>query len=287
MAKSVAGQQCLNQYEVMVNALQRSGHHAFIEWVCSNVPGHLFLNCVADARMIRPRYIRSNPQDRFKNDLNIDIEADDYGSATPKNLLLYNTESYTTQQALDIFDDPSKESRVGDSKTRRYVIWIRDPFNNLASQFQYAQKALKSFEPTSDEYQAAINKLKSSREIWCDHWRAYKALPKERSDVIGIIYNDWLDNKDLRKSFLALFDREDSSDVNYTVQWGGGSSFAAYKPGQAAPQKSSLETRYLEHASHPEYRALFEDATFVEHVREFLEHYSSAELNTAAKELLG
>lgn len=276
----------LNEHEVMVNALQRSGHHAFVEWLCLNIPRHLFVNCVTDARIIRPRYIRAKPEDRFKNDLDLDIQANDYGRSTHKSLLMYNTESFPTEEALKIFDDPKKMRRIGPSWNRLYVIWIRDPFNNLASQFQRSLGAKPSPEPQSENYEAAVNALRMARDIWCDHWQAFKTLPGEREDVIGMIYNDWLDSEQTRSEFLSHFDRTEEARVDYTVPWGNGSSFADYQPEQAAPDKGSVETRYLQHLDHPEYRALFEHELFRELIEDFLTHYSSDALAHAADNLI-
>ena len=44
-------QRYVNKCEVMVNAVQRSGHHAFILELLAATDRHLFLNCVKGERI--------------------------------------------------------------------------------------------------------------------------------------------------------------------------------------------------------------------------------------------
>ena len=273
-----------NQREILVNAMQRSGHHAFIDWILKNQPGHLFLNCVADERFYRPRFIRSNPELRFVNDLNLDLDEELSGNLKLKELLLYNCENYSTDQALEIFNSPKKPRKIGTSKTQIFVVWLRDPFNNFASLAKRSATGPRIKNP--ENVKAAIENLSTARDLWIDHFRQFEAATKGETEFVPALYNRWLDDADARIELAQKFGISSDATADTIVKWGGGSSFTGYSEQESAPDKSSLEARWEELASNEIYVELFKHDDFRTACLDFLNIYESPQLRNAANRLL-
>jgi hypothetical protein len=274
----------VNQREIMINALQRSGHHAFVDWLLRNRSSHLFLNCVVDDRFIRPNFIAAKPEARFLNDLNLSVDREAAGNLTKKELLVYNMESYSTEEALSVFRSRNKAKILGPSRKEFLVVWLRDPYNNLASLSSRGKKALR---PDHFMYRERVERLTACCELWVDHFEAYKRALAGADSLVAVSYNRWLGDDQYRADLAARFDISSVHESSEMVAWGGGSSFVRYEEGQAAPTKSELETRWQAVREIDAYRHLFRNERFRTAVIEFREIYRSPDLDRAYAELIG
>jgi len=275
----------VNQREIMVNALQRSGHHAFIDWLLLNCPKHLFLNCPRQDKFFRRGFIIGNPEARFLNDLNLSLDREMSGDLTPKELLVYNAENSSTEEALRIFNSEHKLASIGRSKAQFFVVWLRDPFNNFASLCKRARRLLRH-SPDSSWYREGVEKLNLCCDLWVDHFEAYRAAADGRSGLVPLVYNRWLADPAVRSELADRFGIGSQRDVVHTVKWGGGSSFSDYFEGQAAPTSKELENRWQAVKDLPFFRELFRRERFRAAVLAFRDHYSSPELDLAYAELV-
>ena len=250
----------------MVAALQRSGHHAFVTWLLQSCPKHLFLNAIQNDRFMRLRFIQNNPELRFVTDMGLSAKRECEGDFTPKELIAYNTENLSISDAREIFLSPTKARRIGTSKAAYFVIFLRDPFNNLAS------RAMR----------APPESLQEAARLWADHYTAYKMALAGNSNV-PILYNRWLSDPSYRKQIADRFEiSSDEMPSTETVRWGNGSSF-----GTTDHPPATMESRWKRVSNELQYRALFDDAAFRGVASDFLEHYSSEPLEEARKALFG
>jgi len=257
----------INQREIMVNALQRSGHHAFIVWMLENCPRHLFLNCVQDDRFLRPRFVSQRPELRFVNDLDLSIEREDAGDLTPKELIAYNTEGFLIADALSIFRSPAKAGRIGRSRSAFFTVLLRDPFNNLAS--------------LATRSRGNSDKLETKVALWLDHFEAFKKGATGATETVPVLYNRWLRDEAYKRQLAERFGITAGEGPSEIVQWGGGSSF-----GDTRIDASEIELRWQRVKDLPVYRNLFRDEAFRAAIVAFKEYYWSPELAAAYDELM-
>ena len=258
-------QKYVNKCEVMVNAVQRSGHHAFILELLAATDSHLFLNCVKGERIYFPRFIRANPADRFVTDMQLSLEAEMSDQKAEKKLVVYNTELCLTDEALAIFRSPVKQAALGESERKFFVTWLRDPLNNMASffnrvgAFRAAERRKLGISIAQDD------KIIKAKKIWCDHWAAIR----KGEDHIGLIFNLWMRDDAYRADFFARLGLSPPPRASETSRWGVGSSFAKYEHGQAAPEANDLETRCDRFMRNPQFHEVFADEPFAEAIDSF------------------
>jgi hypothetical protein len=258
-----------NDREIMVNALQRSGHHAFILEIFQTTERYCFLNCIRDEKVYHRRYILTDPKERFLNDMNLDLGKEISGEKEKKNLIIYNTEMMSTLDARRMFDSPVLQDAVGSSRRRYFVTWLRDPLNNIASLFQTARRltaAGKLSGPVSLQ-----PRLHDARCLWQDHWRLIKQETSSSNEKIGLVFNRWLRDDQYRKAFYDEIDQAMPDRVSETSRWGRGSSFSRYEKGQPAPSPTELESRCDHFIDDPEYQVLFADRQFMIEVDSFFD----------------
>jgi hypothetical protein len=111
-----------NRTELCVAALQRSGHHAIINWIISNSADSVcFLN------NCRPR---ENPFLMCTEAQRIELR--------PRNVLIYNYEDWQLSEAFPPEFLNDRAEWFGRSGKSVYVLVLRDPFNNFASKYRWA-----------------------------------------------------------------------------------------------------------------------------------------------------
>ncbi len=253
----------------MVNSMQRSAHHAFIMELLGSTDRHCFLNCISDSSLFRRKFIQSNPEKRFINDLNLNLDDEITGNLTPKELLVYSVEMLLTDKALDIFHDEKTKKSAGKSASRFYVTWLRDPINNLASHFNRAKKNAARTGDASSMKIEENEKLKAATEVWVDHWQQVKS----QDAGIGIVANLWWRDDEYRTQIFEKLGLAVPHRNLKMTQWGGGSSFEGYHVDQAAPSIEDLESRYELYLDDEDFLAIFRDPEFRNAVEDFFSSF--------------
>ena len=166
-----------NRTELCVAALQRSGHHAIINWISANAPGSVcFLNnCRPD---IDPFLICS---DKERSEL------------APRDHLIYN---YEDRRLTDVFKQDffeQKKKWFGESGSSVYVLVLRDPFNNFASKYRWAVNGTKWTPPMDWVTRELPGLWKSYAREFLGHT---KVVPAPQ---VFINYNRWFSDKEYRR----------------------------------------------------------------------------------------
>jgi len=220
----------VNEREILVNATQRSGHHAFIDWLLRNRSRHLFLNFVKSDNFFRRRFIEARPNLRFVNDLNLSLEREISGDFTHKELIVYNMENCFTREALQVFNSESKKARLGSSRREFFVVWLRDPFNNLASFCQLEQRE-RARSPAEDR-----RRLQLCSKLWLDHFEMFKTIvnndKNQERPFVPVLYNQWLDDTELRGQLSGRFGISCDHDMSEIVRWDGGAPLCRIRRGR-------------------------------------------------------
>jgi hypothetical protein len=205
----------VNETEIRVVGMSRSGNHAIVNWILAQAPGRTcFLNCAEPGSnpflSARPR-TPELPGWRALYD-GFEIEAERAGRLTRKDLLIHSYED----TFLGPFAKPENETRhdewVGSSARRIDLLILRDPRNLFASRLASGYGWL------DDELVA---------RVWSQHAREFLGLRRNlRQERLTVSYNEWVADVDYRRAVAAALNLEfDDRAAHQVPAAAGGSSF--------------------------------------------------------------
>lgn len=214
----------INDYEIRVFAMQRSGHHAVMEWILGHFDGPVcFINDFSRLKNLAKQAV-------YRNINTVNINNDMAGKFIKKECLLINFEEESLKPALIKLSKNSYYPR-GKSKEIINVLIMRDPYNLFASRLQMAKNADSNRERWIGDKAA---------KLWIQHAEEFLKI---RSDLPGktvfINYNKWFQDQEYRKELSQEFGLEfiDKTLLN-VPKYGGGSSFDKMtKKGSATDMK--------------------------------------------------
>jgi hypothetical protein len=205
----------VNETEIRVVGMSRSGNHAIINWILAQAPGRTcFLNCAEPGcnpfRSARPR-MPQLPGWRalYKG---FEIEAEREGRLSRKDLLVHSYED----TFLGPFRKPENEVRhdgwVGPSARRIDLLILRDARNLFAS------RLASGFGWLEDEIVV---------RIWAQQARELLGLRRNlRQERLMVSYNDWVVSADYRRCVAEALGLEfDDRAAHKVPAAAGGSSF--------------------------------------------------------------
>jgi len=230
-----------NRNEICVMALQRSGHHAIINWIVSNSGGPAcFLN---DCRPNLNPFLTCGVNQET--------------GPTPRDLLIYNYEDRDLGKlfTVDFLDD--KIRWFGKSERSVYVLIIRDPFNNFASKYRWAVNGTK-WTPQMEWTTRVLPGL------WKSYAREFLGLTNFMpAPKVFLNYNSWFTDEKYRHEMaghLGLISADEG--LTEIAKWGPntwGDSFDNLKfDGRALEMKVLERWRYF--ADDPVFKNLFRDS---------------------------
>jgi hypothetical protein len=206
---------CVNEMEIRVVGMSRSGNHAIINWILSQAPGRTcFLNCAEPGWnpfvSARPR-TPDLPGWRALYE-GFDVEAERAGRLSRKDLLVHSYED----TFLGPFKKPENEARhdewVGGSARRVDLLIVRDPRNLFASRLASGYGWLE------DDLVA---------RVWAQHAREFLGLRRNlRQERLTVSYDEWVRSSAYRRQLAAALGLEfDDSAARKVPAAAGGSSF--------------------------------------------------------------
>lgn len=237
----------MNQLELHILGMSRSGNHAITDWIFLQAKGRkLLLNC---AEGKTNPFLTCRPLEgdvSWRADPPINIEAERSGRFSAKDLLIHTYEDSWLGHAFSREFADHHDAWVGPSRRRVELVILRDPFNLFASR-------------------TAIGCALSSKiapRMW--HQHAGVALsPASRGSVERrvVIYNRWARDRAYRRD-LARFLGVPFTDRGFDAipACGGGSSFDGTSyDGRATAMPT--DERWRRYADRDEYRNLFDVRT--------------------------
>ena len=234
----------VNQTEIRVVGMSRSGNHAIIEWMLAQASGRTcLLNCAEPGH--NP-YLWARPlsphEPGHRANFPLDIERERAGCLARKDYLLHSYEDVF----LGAFRKPehraAREHWVGGSGRRIDVLILRDPYNLFASRLAAGVSVL------SPELAA---------RVWCQHARQFLGRRRYLEHPICINYNRWASSTSYRRSVAEQLGLDfDDRSAHHVPSCAGGSSFDGLAYDGAATGMRVFD-RWRRYAHDPQYLSLF------------------------------
>ena len=247
----------INKKELRILGLSRSGNHAVINWILSQINGnYCFLNCT------EPKYnpfLTARPLNKegvvFKTNIEgFSIEKEQEGELAEKDYLIYNHEDCFLGSMNKKGQSTFRQEWVGSSADFQDILILRDPFNLFASRIK---AGLLGGHYT--HHGARPISLPTLRRIYKQHSREYIGLKNNLKNKVLINFDSWSSIKEYRKNIARQLDIP-FSDKGFTEvpEVAGGSSFDGIKyAGQ--PHKMDLQNRWQKYASDEEFWEMFDE----------------------------
>jgi hypothetical protein len=254
----------INNFEIRVIGLGRSGVHPIINWIGSNCKGSrvLFIN--------NPK-VKGNPFlgglwggahvrgmfNRFYVDKDLEIK----GKFRKKDCLIYNFEKDLVEEAASPLFEENREKWVGKSAKQYDVLIMRDAFNYFASRVQHHLDRSRTHykDITLEENIPVLIKL------WKNHAKEFLGMTNVLSDKkVAISYNGWRKSKEYRMTIAEKLDLNlGDKGIDRVTNIGGGSSFDGCKyDGKAGEMQTDERWRRLK--DNEVYRNIFKDTELVD-----------------------
>ena len=236
----------VNQTEIRMIGLRRSGNHALIDWIKKQKIGEF--------KHINDVPIGENPF-RHEYEYFLDhypeypkiienLRCQSQGDFKLKEYLIYNYEDYSLPEILEPRFERKHDWYVGKSARRIELLILRDPFNLLASRLK------KGF-----------ISVKSTRVNFTDLWVAYAKeflgetnfLPYQK---VCVSYNHWIQDIDYRRDIAQQLGLTfTDAGFNQVARRAGGSSFDGTSH-DGDPSKMDLTGRWRHYLSDDLYQSL-------------------------------
>lgn len=236
----------MNQSEYRVIGMSRSGNHAIINWILSQVRGRsCFINCAEP---------RSNPfstarpldcgRSIIANFPHFNLSEELVGNFSAKDLLVYSHEDcFLGTVATGLFED-NHDAFVGPSKSRKDVLILRDPFNLFASRLRGQFGSVSAM---------------TAVRIWKQHAREFLGTRRYlKQPRVLINYNRWATERNYRQRIAGELELHFSDDSLQNVPAvGNGSSFDGRHYDGRATHMRTLE-RWKHFMDSEAYAAMFD-----------------------------
>lgn len=226
----------LNRREIRVFAMQRSGHHAIIEWIAAHFAGIVhFKNNVSYIDKARPREYEL---------------LGDCPSAAQRNLYVFNVEEADLRSVEDSIARNVWSTKDGESRRVDQVLVIRDAYNLFASRLRHPSQSICRIGP-------------ESIALWKQHAREYLRITcLLQAGAIPVFYNEWHQSAAYRLEVERALSLNScpAAEVQRTrtSRWGGGSSFDGPQFDKGAERMETLK-RWKELRLASKYRHLVLD----------------------------
>ncbi|HET7313646.1 hypothetical protein [Salinisphaera sp.] len=233
----------VNQTELRIVGMSRSGNHAIINWIMAQLPGRFcFLNC-AEPKFNPFESARTLMHGRpyIANYDTFDIEAERRGDFSRKDYLLHSYEDCFLGLLNNRRFAQAHDRWVGASRQRIDVLILRDPFNLFASRRKAGIGGVTT---------------RIGQRIWKQHAREFLGLRRYLNDpLVAINYNAWTGNPAYRRDLAARLGLAfTDAGAHATPVFAPGSAFDA--PDDA--DRRRLLQRWRHYAEDSDYRELFD-----------------------------
>ncbi|MEM8505540.1 MAG: hypothetical protein AAF716_20605 [Cyanobacteria bacterium P01_D01_bin.1] len=249
----------INQKEICIVGMRRSGNHAVLNWIRAQQPGDVcLLNNVAAGtnpyRYKSDNLLRYHPEHHKQAEV---YRRQANGELIKRDCLIYSYEDWSLGQIVQPRFERNRDLYIGKSSKRFDLLVLRDPFNLFASRLK-------------QNFVATKTKKLPMVDMWLEYAKEFtgesRYLKRQR---ICVNYNRWFSDLDYRKALAAQLEIPFSDAGFDTISaFGGGSSFDGIGNSNGTSKASTLDVtnRWRQFADEPTFQKLFES--------EALWHYS-------------
>ena len=239
--------QQINQTEIRVVGLRRTGNHALITWIQAQAGEQVqhLNNLIPDENPYRYKYEQLRDYYPEHQVMMERYRQQAIGNFTDKDCLIYSYEDHD----LAAIASPKFEQRhdlyLGHSHQRYDVLILRDPFNLFASRFK--QGYLEVSAPG-----------KTMVDLWLDYAKEFLHETQRLNQCkVCVNYNQWASDRNYRAAIAAQLGLEfTDAGINDVGTWGGGSSFEG-QSFQGRAREMDVTNRWQHFSETPAYRSLF------------------------------
>lgn len=250
----------INQTEMRIVGLKRSGNHAITNWIIKQKTGKVFyINDVG---------VNENPyREKYESLLRLQEyrgrqrwEPEVQGNFRLKDCLIYSYEDYSLDRVTNPVFERKHDLYFGKSGERYDLLILRDPFNCLASRIKSNMLSVK-------------DKKKTFIDLWLDYAKEYLGETQYlKHNKIVINYNSWVDDLDYRRQIASQLKLE-FSDAGFdeVKHQGGGSSFDGMQfTGQA--NKMNVHNRWQQFTNDPLFKKLLNNEELLDYSAKIFGH---------------
>jgi hypothetical protein len=258
----------VNQKEIRIIGLKRTGNHAVINWIKKQEQGivrhinDIRLNenpysCKADHLLdCYPEY--ANEAERLYQEAK--------GNFRPKDCLIYNYEDFSIEQITAAHVEKKHDIYFGKSGERFDLIILRDPFNLIASRIK------KNFIPVKPFNKTVI-------DLWIEYAKEFLGETQYLNhNKVFVNYNQWATDYAYRQNIadrLKLNFTDAGIDDVHTQA--GGSSFDGTKyQGKASEMNTSGRWKYF--ADDPRFYKLLANEELIAYSERIFGHIPGTEI---------
>ena len=237
-------QRTINQKEIRVIGLRRTGNHAVINWIISQQAGKSFhINNVAvgtnpyrqksdNLRRYHPEHIKMANVYRRQA----------VGNLIERDCLIHSYEDWSLQQIAQPQFERNLSLYLGRSAQRLDVLILRDPFNLFASRLKQGFVATRASGATMVD-------------LWLAYAKAFIGENHPLQNPIFVNYNRWFTEKAYRQKLAAQLGLTFSdAGLEQVTAFGGGSSFEGTR---VSGQSLDVTNRWRAFANDPAFQHLF------------------------------
>lgn len=257
----------VNQKEIRVIGLRRSGNHAIINWIEKQQPGMVVhLNnirvnenpylCLYESLCHDSPYYQWSAKQVLRQPLYQGraelLKKESLGDFIKKDCLICSYEDYSPKKVFNSYFFKTHDIHFGKSDQVYDVLILRDPFNLLASRLKNNMLEVKSWKG-----------WKSLMDMWILYAKEYLGQTKYlKANKICVNYNQWFSDINYRKHLADKLNLEfTDTGFNDVSVFGGGSSFERRKfHGKA--ENMDILNRWKQFVDDSSYRTLFSEEVF-------------------------
>ncbi|MEM1169856.1 MAG: hypothetical protein AAGJ08_12450 [Cyanobacteria bacterium P01_H01_bin.35] len=242
----------VNQKEIRVAGMKRTGNHAIINWVKSQHTGEVgFINNVS-ANENPYRYKCENLQDHFpKHKWAIEHNHQQAkGNFIKRDCLIYSYQDFPLDKIASDKFEQNHDLYLGKSAIRYDLLILRDPFNLLASRLKTSSKV--------SHFLSVNSQNKTMVDLWLDYGKEYLGQTNYlKHNKICINYNQWFADIEYRRQIADKLQMEFSdAGIDQVNSFGGGSSFEG-KQFDGKASSMDVLNRWQKVSDNPKYKQFF------------------------------
>lgn len=237
----------VNNVEIRLIGMSRSGNHALVQWILAQADGSVcFLNATeGKSNPFQTARPMDDGESYWTNIPHFDLPGEQLGDWRRKDYLLFSHEDGYLRRSCSKEFETNHDQFVGPSRRRIDLLLLRDPFNLFASR----RKQLWEYLPPP-----------TTVAVWKQHAREFLRRTRYlRHNPLVVSYNQWCMDRAYRREIAEALGLR-FTDAGRQAVWAcnGGSSFDgdAYD-GRAEAMPVFERWRY--YAEDPSFRAMFDE----------------------------
>ena len=269
-AKKDSNIKIINQQDIRIAGLRRTGSHAIISWIVEQKKQQGSILHLNNLKVDRNPYrykgqnlIYYHPEHKWAIE---QYKKQGKGNFIPRDCLIYSYEDYPLERIFTQYFENRHDLYLGKTKQRYDLLIIRDPFNLLASRLK------NNFLPVKSKQYSFV-------DLWIQYAKEYLGETNYlKHNKVCVNYNSWTNSLEYRRELAQKLDIEFSDvGINKVHGCGGGSSFDGTRMDGRADQMRVTD-RWKHFVNNQSYREVFKNQELLEYSKKIFGHIQGTEV---------